>query len=106
MTPDARTDYIVACIREAGSMYPDDAKAFLADHDADVLKQAQSLLTRAINHQPGQHKEHHGGIGYALGVLQALIEHLTGQPDPTPAADGDRIQESADKLRHLPGGGR
>lgn len=35
MTPEARTEYIVGCIREAGSMYPEDATAFLAEHDAN-----------------------------------------------------------------------
>lgn len=40
MTPEARTDYIVRCLIEAASMYEDDAKAFLAEHDADVLRQA------------------------------------------------------------------
>lgn len=43
-----RTDYIVGCIREAGSMYPEDAKAFLAEHDADrrteVLTEVGALL--------------------------------------------------------------
>lgn len=36
MTPEARAEYIVSCIREAGSMYPQDARAFLADHDAHL----------------------------------------------------------------------
>ena len=34
MTPEARAEYIVACLIEGGSIYPHDAAAFLADHDA------------------------------------------------------------------------
>lgn len=40
MTPEARADYIVRCLIEAAAMYEDDAKVFLAEHDADVLRQA------------------------------------------------------------------
>lgn len=36
MTPEARADYIVRCLTEV--MYEDDARAFLAEHDADVLR--------------------------------------------------------------------
>ncbi|MFE2353421.1 hypothetical protein [Streptomyces parvulus] len=40
MRPADQTEYIVQCIRDAGSMYEDDARAFLAEHDAHVLAEA------------------------------------------------------------------
>ncbi|MFF8679549.1 hypothetical protein ACF07F_16720 [Streptomyces sp. NPDC015237] len=40
MRPAEQTEYIVQCIRDAGSMYEDDARAFLAEHDAHVLAEA------------------------------------------------------------------
>ncbi|MGW2692415.1 hypothetical protein ACWC3Y_11195 [Streptomyces sp. NPDC001296] len=48
MRPDQHTDYIVQCIREAGSMYEDDAREFLAEHDvhvrAEVLNEAANFV--------------------------------------------------------------
>ncbi|MEU9558034.1 hypothetical protein [Streptomyces fumanus] len=35
-----QTDYIAACIRDAASMYEDDARQFLAEHDARVRAEA------------------------------------------------------------------
>ncbi|MFD4257775.1 hypothetical protein ACFWR9_09085 [Streptomyces sp. NPDC058534] len=35
-----QSEYIVQCIREAGSMYEDDARAFLAEHDAHIRAEA------------------------------------------------------------------
>lgn len=47
MKPAARAEYIVACIRRAGAMYPDDALQFLAEHDAhrrtEVLDEAAEI---------------------------------------------------------------
>ena len=40
MRPDQQTEYIVQALREAGAMYEDDARAFLAEHDAHVHAQA------------------------------------------------------------------
>jgi hypothetical protein len=36
MRPADQTEYIVQCVREAASMYEDDARKFLAEHDAHV----------------------------------------------------------------------
>ena len=48
-----QTEYIVQCIRDAGSMYEDDARAFLAEHDAQVraeaLTEGAALLTAAAD---------------------------------------------------------
>jgi hypothetical protein len=52
MNPEARAEYIVACIREGGAMYPDDAKAFLAEHDTHrrgvVLREAGGVANELI----------------------------------------------------------
>lgn len=36
MRPEQQTEYIVQCVRESGSMYEDDARTFLAEHDAHI----------------------------------------------------------------------
>lgn len=36
MNPDQQTEYIVQCVREGGSMYEEDARAFLTKHDTHV----------------------------------------------------------------------
>lgn len=41
-----RTDYIVHCLMDAAAMYEDGARTFLAEHDADVLREAE---TKASN---------------------------------------------------------
>jgi len=43
MKPEQQTEYIVQCIREGGSMYEEDARKFLAEHDAHVLAEADLL---------------------------------------------------------------
>ena len=48
-----QTEYIVQCIRDSGSMYEADARAFLAEHDAqvraDALAEGAALLTAAAD---------------------------------------------------------
>lgn len=50
MTPEARTEYIVACIRKGAAMYPEDAEKLLAEHDAhrraEVLAEAADRIDR------------------------------------------------------------
>lgn len=36
MRPEQQTEYIVQCLRDSGSMYEDDARKFLAEHDNHV----------------------------------------------------------------------
>lgn len=45
MRPVDQAEYIVQCIREAGSMYEDDAWAFLAEHDAHTRAQVLTTLS-------------------------------------------------------------
>lgn len=40
MKPAARAEYIVACLRKGGAMYPEDAEQFLAEHDGETLTAA------------------------------------------------------------------
>ena len=51
-----QTEYIVQCIRDAGAMYEADARAFLAEHDAqvraDALTEGAALLTTAADRPP------------------------------------------------------
>ncbi|MDX3520774.1 hypothetical protein [Streptomyces scabiei] len=46
MIPEQQTEYIVQCLRDSGSMYEDDARKFLAEHDDRVRTTA---LTEAID---------------------------------------------------------
>ena len=42
MIPAEQTEYIVQCVRDAGSMYETDARAFLAEHDSHVRTAARN----------------------------------------------------------------
>lgn len=45
MKPAEQTEYIVQCVRTAGSMYEKDARAFLAEHDGHVRTGALAEVT-------------------------------------------------------------
>ncbi|MBD0743492.1 hypothetical protein [Streptomyces sp. CBMA152] len=47
MKPADQTEYIVQAIREGASMYEEDARAFLAEHDAHVRAEAAADVHRA-----------------------------------------------------------
>lgn len=50
MKPEQQTEYIVQCVRESGSMYEDDARKFVAEHDDHVRAEAlaeKDLLPKA-----------------------------------------------------------
>ncbi|MFJ6073644.1 hypothetical protein ACIQFU_22855 [Streptomyces sp. NPDC093065] len=49
MRPADRTEYIVQCLREAGSMYEDGARAFLAEHDARCRAEALTALAEKLD---------------------------------------------------------
>lgn len=44
MRPADQTEYIVQCLREAGSMYEDDARAFLTEHDTHLRAEVLTTL--------------------------------------------------------------
>ena len=104
MKPDDRTAYIVACIREAGSMYPGDAKQFLADHDAQRRTETlREVLTAIQDPERRNQTAAHFNMGSGLGWEVARdIVRLMLDPAIPPV---DRIQESADRLRALLAGG-
>jgi hypothetical protein len=75
--PTDRTAYIVACIRDAGCMYPDDAEKFLAEHDAhhraEVLTEAAAELDRIADIVEARVAEHYGpASGIGPGSAQML----------------------------------
>lgn len=71
MTPDGRAEYIVACIREAGSMYPQDAAAFLAEHDAHRRTEVLDEVADAFRQMRGE-----DGVPTALLGMDAVLTKL------------------------------
>jgi len=56
MKPEQQTEYIVQCVRESGSMYEDDARKFVAEHDdhvrAEVLVEGIQAAIKAVEEHP------------------------------------------------------
>lgn len=112
MRPEDRADYIVACLRESAAMYEDGARAFLAEHDAEVRAKTLNEAATVMD----AHCEQYGvfGVGdrlrrMAAGQAPAPQPETapgtcgralaTGQPcpdHPTPGADGlrERIKQA------------
>lgn len=88
MSPEARAAYIVACIREGGSMYPEDAEKFLAEHDAhrrdevrrEAFAEAAEVAVRAAR---GCWHDERGQ--YAASVAAGVAKELHRMADATPA---------------------
>ena len=61
MKPAQHAEYIVQCIREAGSMYEDDAREFLVQHDAyaraEVLAEVSAWLIKKAREFPTRNKQ-------------------------------------------------
>lgn len=81
-----RTAYIVACIREAGAMYPQDAAQFLADHDAErraeVLAEAAAMAERFTEQWPDMDAMKADGIigpFTAVGRLADQLREMAGK---------------------------
>lgn len=55
MTPEQHSEYIVLAIREGASMYEEDARKFLAEHDAHVhvaaLREAAAAVVKATGNE-------------------------------------------------------
>lgn len=91
MRPEDRADYIVACLREAASMYEDGARAFLAEHDAEV--RAKTLNEAATGQAPAPEGKPdffqigrtytHGATPWRAPELIAVFrpEHVTVHPE-------------------------
>ncbi|MFI5687835.1 hypothetical protein [Streptomyces sp. NPDC051636] len=83
MRPDQHTEYIVQCIRESGSMYyEDDARSFLAEHDAHIRAEALAeARTAAAAEQLVDDTDHPGDQGYRQAiddVVSALTQLAEG----------------------------
>ncbi|MGW5175845.1 hypothetical protein ACWERY_15970 [Streptomyces sp. NPDC004082] len=79
MNADQRAEYIVQCVRESGSMYEDDARQFLAEHDAHV--RAEVLDEQG----PGDQET----LGEAAQMYRMLRDAIVAtMPDPN-EWDGD-----------------
>jgi hypothetical protein len=71
MKPEQQTEYIVQCLRDSGSMYEDDARKFLAEHDAHVRTEALTERQRGPENYPGELAMLRG----LLGVLRVTAKH-------------------------------
>jgi hypothetical protein len=80
MTPEARTAYIVSCIREAGAMYAQDAAAFLAEHDThrrtEVLTEAADVAEHFTERWPDVEAMKADGIIGPFTAWGRLAEEL------------------------------
>lgn len=76
MTPEQQAEYIVQAIREGASMYEEDARKFLAEHDAHVrveaLREAATGFERGRPAQDGSDftRGRRAAIGYVLEELR------------------------------------
>ncbi|WP_108990397.1 hypothetical protein [Streptomyces coelicoflavus] len=101
-----QTEYIVQCIREAGSMYEDDARAFLAEHDAHVRAEVLTELAAKANQRMA--------VGTSRLVTKTTVRHFleleasaarkaatraATTRDDTPAADAPDPEIAADTAR-------
>lgn len=72
-----QTEYIVQCIRDAGSMYEADARAFLAEHDAqvrvDALAEGAALLRRQAARKAGR-PQHSAGLRQGAILLNRAAD--------------------------------
>lgn len=66
-----RTDYIVRCLIDAASMYEEDAKAFLAEHDADHRAQIIAERDTEIVAWLGKKAREYRSTGSKQRALQA-----------------------------------
>lgn len=90
MTPEARTEYIVACIRKGAAMYPEDAEKLLAEHNAhrraQVLTEAVNLAEKFTERWPDWDAMKADGIIGPFTAFGALADELrrmaAAEPDP------------------------
>ncbi|MGW2223893.1 hypothetical protein [Streptomyces formicae] len=73
MTPEMQTEYIVQAIREGASMYEEDARTFLAEHDAYVyaaaLREAREIVREYI---PADSEQR--AVAWLLGVVADRLD--------------------------------
>lgn len=80
MNASEQSEYIVQCVRDAGSMYEADARAFLAEHDGHVrsaaLNEALDSIRDCLRVGGPQTK----GLAVASKRIRALIDGTTPEP--------------------------
>lgn len=77
MRPADQTAYIVACIREGGSMYSADAEAFLAEHDAHQRSEVLAEVAHLFDDRGWAFLD--GGIMTAADAAELIRQHAAGQ---------------------------
>lgn len=88
MNAPAQTEYIVQCVREAGSMYEKDARAFLAEHDGHVRTAARNDAADWLAAYPfpadttDWARGRTEGVAWTVGILR--------NPDPQRGDEGGR----------------
>lgn len=99
MNAPEQSDYIVQCLRTAGSMYEKDARAFLAEHDAGVrtkaLHEALDSIRACLRLGGMQQK----GLIVARKRILALIEGTI----PEPPRRNVSHKQVAERCRQQPG---
>lgn len=99
MNAPEQTEYIVQCVREAGSMYETDARAFLAEHDGNVragaLNEALDSIRECLRLGGQQQK----GLLVARKRILALIEGVA----PEPPRRNVSHKQVAERCRQQPG---
>lgn len=78
-----QTEFIVQCLRDSGAMFEDDARAFLAEHDAqvraDALAEGVGLLRRQAARKL-RRPQHSAGLRQGA----VLLERAADRPAPAP----------------------
>jgi hypothetical protein len=104
-----RTEYIVACIKQGGSMYPDDARQFLAQHDAhhrtEVLTEAKLETVAWLVKKAREQKTWDAGV-LASKVDRGAVRAFIGTAHYRDAMDAHRAEVLAEVARLFDDRGR
>lgn len=99
MNASEQSEYIVQCVRDAGSMYEEDARAFLAEHDGHVraaaLNEALDSIRECLRAGGMQQK----GLIVARKRILALIDGTA----PEPPRRNVSHKQVAERCRQQPG---
>nr|WP_187279174.1 hypothetical protein [Streptomyces lavendulae] len=93
MKAAGQSECIVQCIREAGSMYEDDARKFLAEHDAhvraEVLREAEAKAREVVARlwSDGTTQKQTDRAGGARAVEWEIGLMASGNDEPALASD-------------------
>ena len=110
MIPEQHAAYIVACIREGGSMYPDDAVQFLAEHDAHRRAEARRDTYREIadqieawqNDADDDAALDHGALTDAETAAHVAVRRMAKALREVAAAPGGKSTREGEPTRPAP----